>query len=296
MARGRRWWVPAAVAVLAAVMPVGRVGAYNTVVSLGANLTAAQQRRLMAEMGVEAGARRLLVTNRQEHQVLAGIAPPGAIGTRAISSAYVVLGGTGTGIRVSTHNITWVTPGMYRNALATAGVRDAAVTVAAPFPVSGTAALVGVLWAYHAATGAAVSYHQERVAARELVVTGQVGHAVDHPGTLVTLMADVKASVVRDRLASRAAIRRRVAETASRLDVRLSPAQEGEIVSVMVAIAGLHLNAATLDAQVHGPRREGAAWAALWQTILHGVHWLWTQLMGVARAVTGPLTRPSYTL
>ena len=54
---------------------------------------------------------------------------------------------------VTTSNITWCTPEMYISALATAGITDAKVVVAAPFEVSGTAALTGVYKAYEDMTG-----------------------------------------------------------------------------------------------------------------------------------------------
>ena len=49
----------------------------------------------------------------------------------------------GNGIKVSTYNINYCTAGMYKNALATAGISDANIIVAGPFALSGTAALVG---------------------------------------------------------------------------------------------------------------------------------------------------------
>jgi uncharacterized protein YpuA (DUF1002 family) len=60
---------------------------------------------------------------------------------------------TAPGLDVTTNNITWCAPEMYVNALATAGITDAKVIVAAPFDVSGTAALTGVYKAYEDITG-----------------------------------------------------------------------------------------------------------------------------------------------
>ena len=45
----------------------------------------------------------------------------------------------GSGMSVTTSNITWCTGEMYISALATAGITDARIVVAAPFEVSGTA-------------------------------------------------------------------------------------------------------------------------------------------------------------
>ena len=67
------------------------------------------------------------------------------IGSRALSSVLVEGKKDGNGIRVTTKNITYCTPGMYENALATAGIKDADIVVAGPFKISGTAALVGAI-------------------------------------------------------------------------------------------------------------------------------------------------------
>ena len=49
-------------------------------------------------------------------------------------------------------NINWVTDAMYTNALITAGVKDAEIQITAPFKVSGTAALTGLMKAYETAS------------------------------------------------------------------------------------------------------------------------------------------------
>ena len=59
----------------------------------------------------------------------------------------------GNGVNVTTQNISYCTSGMYRNALITAGIKNADVKVAGPFKISGTAALVGVMKAYEEMTG-----------------------------------------------------------------------------------------------------------------------------------------------
>ena len=97
-------------------------------------------------MGIQPGsaARELLVTNAEEHALLGETVPASYLGSRAVSSAYVRPMEAGSGLRISTHNITWVSRRMFAQALITAGVRDAEVIVAAPVPVSGTAALTGI--------------------------------------------------------------------------------------------------------------------------------------------------------
>lgn len=79
----------------------------------------------------------LKVTNAEEREYLEGYVDSAIIGTRSISCVYVELLGEGAGMDVTTSNITWCTAEMYISALATAGVTDAKVVVAAPFEVSG---------------------------------------------------------------------------------------------------------------------------------------------------------------
>ena len=64
---------------------------------------------------------------------------------------------------------------MYQNALATAGVENVDVTVAAPLSISGTAALVGTMEAYENMTGDAIEADNVEAATNELVVTSELG-------------------------------------------------------------------------------------------------------------------------
>ena len=120
--------------------------------ALGADLTADQQHTVLSYMGIEAADFDkydvVYVSNAEEHQYLDSYVPKKQIGTKALSSVLVSLADSGNGLKVSTYNINYCTAGMYKNALATAGVEDANVIVAGPFPLSGTAALVGTFEAY----------------------------------------------------------------------------------------------------------------------------------------------------
>ena len=126
----------------------------QAVVSLGADLTIEQQKQMLDYMNVDRDDINLVtVTNEEEAAYLKGTSAEDKIGTRAISSAYVEELEKGKGISVETYNITWVSEDMYANALVTAGVKDARVIAAAPFKVSGTAALTGIIKAFEEITG-----------------------------------------------------------------------------------------------------------------------------------------------
>ena len=142
---------------------------------IGANLDEAQINAVYGMFGIRKGdAAELQVTNAEERQYLEGYVDDAIIGTRSVSSVYVELLEEGKGMDVITHNIVWCTPQMYISALATAGITDAKIVVAAPFEVSGTAALAGVYKAYEDMTGNKLDDIAKLVSTQELTVTGQL--------------------------------------------------------------------------------------------------------------------------
>ncbi len=116
------------------------------------------------------------VNNEEERKYLEGVASEAQLGKVTMSSSYVELLKEGSGIDVETHNISWVTEEMYQSALVTAGgVKDAKIIAAAPFPVSGTGALTGILKAFEQATGEKISDEQKKVANEEIIQMGELG-------------------------------------------------------------------------------------------------------------------------
>ncbi len=120
----------------------------DVIVTLGEDLTNEQKKQILSEMGVSEDIEPVYVSNKEEHQYLGKYISKAQIGSRAISSSKITIGEKGSGVNVETNNITWVSEEMYANALITAGVKDADVYVTAPFNVSGTAALTGIIKAY----------------------------------------------------------------------------------------------------------------------------------------------------
>ena len=93
------------------------------------------------------------------------------------------------------------TVGMYKSALATAGLEDAEIIVAGPFPISGTAALIGALKAYSEMTGDEVKEDSLDAAMNEIVVTGQLADATGgDKAKAEELMAYLKQEVVKNDL------------------------------------------------------------------------------------------------
>ena len=145
------------------------------------------------------------ITNEDEKTYLGDYLDASVIGSRALSSVIVVIGEKGDGIDVETKNISYCTPGMYTNALITAGIEDADVIVAGPFEITGTAALVGAMKAYAELTGENISAESMDAAVNELVVTSEIAESVNSED-IEQLMAFVKAKVVEGGLDDEEAI------------------------------------------------------------------------------------------
>lgn len=142
---------------------------------IGADLDQNQLAAVYEHFGLKQGdVPELKITNTEEREYLEGYVDEAIIGTRSISCVYVELLTEGSGMNVTTSNITWCTPEMYISALATAGITDAKIIVAAPFEVSGTAALSGVYKAYEDMTGQELDGVAKLISTQELTITGEL--------------------------------------------------------------------------------------------------------------------------
>ena len=164
------------------------VAAGDMIVTLGENLTTEQKNMLLSEMNVPNDVQTITVSNAEEHQYLGSYISKALIGTKAISSSSVTFEQSGSGLKVETKNINWVTEEMYINALATAGVKDASVYVTAPFSVSGTAALTGIIKAYEVSSEKVIPEDVKQAANQEMVTTAKLGDEIgtEQAAALVT--------------------------------------------------------------------------------------------------------------
>lgn len=224
-------------------------------IAFGANLTASQKDTVLSQMGISrdelADYETIEVTNKEEHEYLDEYLDKSVIGTRALSSVKIEEADAGSGISVETHNITFCTEEMYTNALATAGIGDASVVVAAPFEISGTAALVGAMKAYGTMTGDVIDSDSADAATNELVVTGELGESLgkDKAAQIVALVKD---KVVGGDLSSEEDILNAVDEAADELDIQLTDEQRQKIKSLMNKINDLDLDVDKLKDQAQG--------------------------------------------
>lgn len=227
-------------------------GSQQVVVTLGNDLNQQQRQQMLDLFKVEEGTTRILVvTNEEERRYLGGIATERQIGNKAISSAFVENLQQGEGMSVETYNITWVTDEMIMNALITAEVTDAKVIAAAPFEVSGTAALTGILKAFEELRGEPIDEEQKRIANEEIVKTGELGEDIGKEEA-TTLIREIKQVIVERRIQEPEEIRRIIIEIAGDLNIQLSEKQVEDITNLMQQITRLNIDTNVIRQQLEG--------------------------------------------
>ena len=215
---------------------------------IGADLTAEQVDAVYNAFGVARGSViELRVTNQEERQYLEGYVDESVIGTRSISSVYVELLDQGEGMNVTTSNISWCTGEMYISALATAGITDARIVVAAPFSVSGTAALTGVYKAYEDMTGQKLDDLAKLVSTQELTITGALAEEIGSMDS-TSIVNDLKLMLDETAQMTDEEIREQIIQIAAAYNVTLTEKQIGQLISLCRSLEGL--DAETLRSRV----------------------------------------------
>ena len=217
----------------------------NKIVSLGHDLTEDQKSAVLTSMNVKKEECQVIdVTNTDERNALLGIVPELQIGTKTLSCAYVEPAEKGTGIKIETNNLTWVSESMLRNALVTAGINDAAVKANAPYPVSGTGALTGIMKGYEKATGETLSDDKKEAANQELVATGQLADNNDNltQESASALVNDIKKEVIEEKPKNDQQIGQIVNNVTNNYETKLSDEDKQMLVTVMSKINSIDYN------------------------------------------------------
>ena len=221
--------------------------------SLGADLSASQKSKVLELLGVKENEldqyKVVKVTNKDEHKYLDDYLDSSVIGTHALSSVLIEKRDKGEGIDVTTKNITYCTAGMYENALTTAGVTDANVTVAGPCNITGTAALVGAMNAYEDMTGENISSESKDAATNELVVTSKLADQLNDSEKAEQFLALIKEKVLSDDAKTKEDINTIIDECSKDLDVNITDDQREQIAELMQKINKLDLNVNDLKEQ-----------------------------------------------
>ena len=215
------------------------------VLALGADLSADQRATVLSEMGITeaeaASYETVTITNDMEHQYLDASLGASVVGTHSLSSVLLIPQESGAGLNVETHNINYCTISMYRNALLTAGVEDAKVIVAAPSPMSGTAALVGAVKAYETYSGTTVSDSVLETAADELVLTGQLSEDLDSE-KISDLIAYLKQQIAENHLDDPDKLADLVRQAAEEMGITLTDEQVSQIVDLLLKLSKLDID------------------------------------------------------
>ena len=225
-------------------------------VSLGADLTEGERASVLAMLNLTeeslAASKLITVTNAREHEVLDSVFGPEVSGTKAQSCCRVIAREDGHGITVSTQNVNFVTNAMYENALATAGMRDAELLVAAPFPMPGTAALIGAMEAYSALYGTKVDNNRISGAAEEMSVTEQIAETLNDPQKAAAYIAAVKAEAAAEKNASDDKLDEMIDSVAAQLGFTLSEEEHNMVRVLLRKLEKLHISSEELVGQARG--------------------------------------------
>jgi uncharacterized protein YpuA (DUF1002 family) len=213
----------------------------DIIVTLGQNLTDEQKNSLLKEMDVPADVQTVTVTNEEEHKYLGDYISKAQIGSKAISSSKITVGEKDQGLSVETNNINWVTEEMYMNALTTAGVTDAEIYVTAPFEVSGTAALTGILKAYETTAQIEIPEAQKQVANEEMVKTAELGERIGAKEA-TELMTRVKEEIAKNPVQSEDDLRALIEKVAKDMGIELTQEELNGLIALFNKMKDLNID------------------------------------------------------
>lgn len=251
----KKWFVFLLTMALTAAWSLNVCAAEPPVLALGADLSASQRATVLSELGITeaeaASYQTIYITNDMEHQYLDESLGASVVGSHSLSSVLLIPQDQGSGLSVETHNINYCTIAMYRNALLTAGVADAKVIVAAPSPISGTAALIGAVKAYETYSGQTVSEDAFAAATDELVLTGELADELDNLDAeqVSDLIAYLKQYVAEHGLDDPEKLEELVREASGEMDMGLTDEQVSKIVDLLLKLNKLDIDADKLVSQ-----------------------------------------------
>ncbi len=240
------------------------IGSFTTVfadtkevVTLGANLNSSQKQEMFKEFGVKPNDVKVITMNVNEIREQLGLPKiSGEVKGNAYSSAFVKIEEKGYGIKVKTNNLTEVTPTMLSNALLTSGVTDADVIATAPFKVTGTSALAGVLQAFEKATGENIPVENKEVARQELSITNNLANAKNSEGQDIgkdgasAIVNQAKEEVIKDKPKNDKEVGEIVNNITNNYNIELTPIQEQELVGLLANINSLGLDYSSLKGEL----------------------------------------------
>lgn len=206
---------------------------------IGANLTEEQIATVYSMFNVERGSvTELRVTNAEERSYLEKFVDSSLIGTNSISCAYIEILEEGEGLQIATQNLSWCTQEMFVNALVTGGISDARIIVAAPFEVSGTAALTGIYKAYEDITGEKLDEAAKLLSTQELVITGELADEIGSYDA-VEIVNELKLILNETKNMTDEELKAQIETIASEYNIKLVDSQYEQLISLCRAFENM---------------------------------------------------------
>ncbi|MBU3189931.1 DUF1002 domain-containing protein [Clostridium bowmanii] len=219
-------------------------------VTIGSDLTNQQEEDMLKYFGVDKNSASVVeVTNSEEKKYLGDTVSKDQLGNKAISCSYIEPTTNG-GLIVDTHNVTWVNGNMIKNALITAGIENANVKVSAPFAVSGTAAMTGILKGFeNSKDGKKLDENTKKTANEEVAVTGELGEKIGQDKA-AGLINEVKSEVIKDKPKTEEGITEIVNNVTNNYNYNLSKDDVTNIVGLMTKVNKLNLDYSKVKGQL----------------------------------------------
>lgn len=174
--------------------------------------------------------------------------------SRMYSSAKITRQDAGQGLTISVvtpENITQVTAEMYASAMLTAGIEDAIVEIAAPKPVTGHSALVGIYKAYEVRTGETLDIERTDVANDELSVATSLAESAGVTDEQVAeLITQIKKVIAENKPESREEVQKIVEDQLEKLQINLSEQDRQLLIDLMDRISNLNIDFSKLSTQL----------------------------------------------
>ena len=174
--------------------------------------------------------------------------------SRMYSSAKITRQEEGKGLIISIvtpNNITQVTSEMYATAMLTAGITDAIVEVAAPKPVTGHSALVGIYKAYEMKTGEVLDSERTDVANEELsIATDLASRSGASNEKVAELLTQIKKTIAEQNPATKEDVEQIVKDQLEKYGINLSEQDLNALVELMNRISKLDIDFNQLSNQL----------------------------------------------
>jgi len=221
-------------------------------VTIGSDLTNQQKEDMLKYFDVDRNSASVVeVTNNEEKEYLGDTVSKDQLGNKSISCSYIEPTTNG-GLVVNTNNVTWVNANMIKNALITAGIENANVKVSAPFAVSGTAAMTGILKGFeNNKDGKKLDESTKKTANEEVAVTGKLGEKIGQDKA-AGLINEVKSEVIKDKPTTEEGITKIVNDVTNNYNYDLSKDDVSNIVGLMTNVNKLDLDYNKVKGQLEG--------------------------------------------